>query len=32
MVSHENENGSVNVRTSVYNEIVGTAASNWFGV
>ncbi|MBE6976144.1 MAG: Asp23/Gls24 family envelope stress response protein [Ruminococcaceae bacterium] len=27
-----NENGSVNVSTSVYTEIAGTAASNCFGV
>ena len=32
MIRHENENGSVNVSTSVYTEIVGTAASNCFGV
>ena len=32
MVRHENENGSVNVSTSVYTEIVGTAATNCFGV
>ena len=32
MVRHENKNGSVNVSTSVYTEIVGTAASNCFGV
>ena len=32
MVRHEYENGSVNVSTSVYTEIVGTAASNCFGV
>ena len=32
MVRHENENGSVNVSTSVYTDIVGTAASNCFGV
>ena len=32
MVRHENENGSVNVSTSVYTEIVGTAAINCFGV
>ncbi len=32
MVRHENEGGSVNVSTSVYTEIVGTAASNCFGV
>ena len=32
MVRHENNNGSVNVSTSVYTDIVGTAASNCFGV
>ena len=32
MIRHENANGSVNVSTSVYTEIVGTAASNCFGV
>ena len=32
MVRHENANGSVNVSTSVYTEIVGTAAANCFGV
>jgi len=32
MVRHENKNGSVNVSTSVYRQIVGTAASNCFGV
>ena len=32
MVRHDNENGSVNVSTSVYTEIVGTAATNCFGV
>ena len=32
MVRHQNENGSVNVSTSVYTEIVGTAATNCFGV
>ena len=32
MIRHENENGSVNVSTSVYTEIVGTAASKCFGV
>ena len=32
MIRHETENGSVNVNTSVYTEIVGTAASNCFGV
>ena len=32
MVRHENNNGSVNVSTSVYTDIAGTAASNCFGV
>ena len=32
MIRHETENGSINVSTSVYTEIVGTAASNCFGV
>ena len=32
MVRHENENGSVNVSTNVYTDIVGTAATNCFGV
>ena len=32
MIRHENENGSVNVSTIVYTDIVGTAASNCFGV
>ena len=32
MVRHENESGSVNVNTSVYTDIVGTAVSNCFGV
>ena len=32
MIRHENEKGSVNVSTSVYTDIVGTAASNCFGV
>ena len=32
MVRHANENGSVNVSTNVYTGIVGTAASNCFGV
>ena len=32
MVRHENPNGSVNVSTSVYVDIAGTAASNCFGV
>ena len=32
MIRHENQNGSVNVSTSVYVDIAGTAASNCFGV
>lgn len=32
MIRHSNENGSVNVSTSVYTDIAGTAASNCFGV
>ena len=32
MIRHENENGSVNVSTNVYTDIVGTAATNCFGV
>ena len=32
MIRHENESGSVNVSTSVYTDIVGTAAINCFGV
>ena len=32
MIRHDNEHGSVNVSTNVYTEIVGTAASNCFGV
>ena len=32
MIRHDNENGSVNVSTSVYTYIAGTAASNCFGV
>ena len=32
MIRHNNDNGSVNVSTSVYTENVGTAASNCFGV
>lgn len=32
MIRHENENGSVNVSTSVYTNIVGTAVINCFGV
>ena len=32
MIRNVNENGSVNVSTSVYTDIAGTAASNCFGV
>ena len=32
MVRHENENGTINVSTNVYTDIVGTAATNCFGV
>lgn len=32
MIRHENENGSINVSTSVYTDIVGTAVINCFGV
>ena len=32
MVRHENSNGSINVSTSVYTDIVGTAVTNCFGV
>ncbi len=32
MIRHDNENGSVNVSTSVYTDIAGTAATNCFGV
>lgn len=32
MIRHEYENGSVNVSTNVYTDIVGTAAINCFGV
>ena len=32
MIHHDTENGAVNVSTNVYTEIVGTAASNCFGV
>ncbi len=32
MIKHENENGSVNISTSVYTDIAGTAAANCFGV
>ncbi len=32
MIRHDTDNGTVNVGTNVYTEIVGTAASNCFGV
>ncbi len=32
MIRQKNENGSLNVSASVYTDIVGTAASNCFGV
>ncbi len=32
MIKHNNDNGSVNISTSVYTDIAGTAASNCFGV
>ena len=32
MVRHENSFGNVNVSTNVYTDIVGTAATNCFGV
>ena len=32
MIRHNNENGSVCIEAGVYTEIVGTAASNCFGV
>ena len=32
MIQHENKNGSVNISTSVYTDIAGTAATNCFGV
>ena len=32
MIRHTNESGSINISTSVYTEIAGTAASNCFGV
>ena len=32
MIRHNNDNGSVNISTSVYTDIAGTAASNCFGV
>ena len=31
MIRHNNENGSVNVSTSVYTDIAGTVATNCFG-
>ncbi len=32
MIRHENDNGSVNISTSVYTDIAGNAATNCFGV
>ena len=32
MIRHNNENGSVNVSSSVYTDIAGTVATNCFGV
>jgi len=32
MIRHNNDSGSINVSTSVYTDIVGTAAVNCFGV
>ena len=32
MIRQNNDNGSVNISTSVYTDIAGTAASNCFGV
>ncbi len=32
MIRHDTENGSINVSTNVYTDIVGTAAINCFGV
>ena len=32
MIHQNNENGNVSISTSVYTEIVGTAAANCFGV
>ena len=32
MIRHENQNGSVNVSTSVYTDIVGEAVTSCFGV
>ena len=32
MIQHKNDSGSVNISASVYTDIVGTAATNCFGV
>ena len=32
MIRHKNENGFINVSTSVFTDIAGTAATNCFGV
>ena len=32
MIRHNTENGTVNINTSVYTDIAGTAATNCFGV
>ena len=32
MIRHNNENGNVNISTSVYTDIAGNAATNCFGV
>ena len=32
MIRQNNDNGNVNISASVYTDIVGTAASNCFGV
>ncbi len=32
MIRHDNDNGIVNISTSVYADIAGTAATNCFGV
>ena len=32
MIQHNNENGTLNISTSVYTDIAGTAATNCFGV
>ena len=32
MIQHNNDNGSVNISTGVYTDIVGTAVTNCFGV